>query len=232
MVQAVTYQLILDRQLGDYKLPDGWAVLAAGNRISDRSFAGEMSAALSSRFVHIDVEPDVEDFITWALHNGVNSATRGYLRWRPANLATDSFKPGMRAFPTPRTWVKADKIAHDKSLPAAIKSELLAGTIGEGVAIEYEGFIRDEATLPDVKVILATPEKAPIPTEPATQHAVVSRLEGITTPKNIDTLLKYMGRLSKEFEVIWIKACTERDKSLIETSTMVKWLQQNHAYLV
>lgn len=232
MVQAVTYQLVLDRCLGDYKLPDGWSILAAGNRISDRSFAGEMSAALSSRFIHIDVEPDVEDFISWALKNGVSDATRGYLRWRPGNLATTDFKPGMRGFPTPRTWVRADKIANDKTLPEAIRSELLVGAIGEGVATEYQGFVRDEATLPDIKVILATPEKAPVPTEPATQHAVVSRLEAVTTNKNIGTVLKYMQRVNKEFEVIWMKACTERDKSLIETSVVTSWLQQNHGYLV
>lgn len=231
-VQAVSYQLVLDRRLGDYELPDGWAIIAAGNRISDRSFVGEMSAALSSRFIHVNVEPDVEDFITWAMKNGVNDATRGYLRWRPGNLATEKFTAGMRGFPTPRTWVKADKIAHDPSLPQAMKTELLIGTIGEGVALEYEGFIRDEATLPDVAVILATPDKAPIPTEPATQHAVVTRLEAITTAKNLGTLLKYMARVNKEFEVIYMKSVTERDKDLIETSTATKWLQENHGYLV
>lgn len=231
-VQAVCYQLILDRRLGTYVLPPGWAVMAAGNRIADRSFVGEMSAALSSRFVHIEVEADVEDFITWALKNGVSSATRGYLRWKPGNLTTDSFKPGMRGFPTPRTWVKADRIAQDLRLSPAIKSELLMGTLGEGVALEYEGFIRDEATLPDVDLILKLPEKAPVPEQPATQHAVVSRLEAVTTAKNMPALMKYMQRLSKEFEVIWVKACTERDKTLIETSTVTAWLQQNHGYLV
>jgi hypothetical protein len=65
-----------------------------------------------------------------------------------------------------------------------------------------------------------------------TQHAVVSRLEAITTNKNIGTVLKYMQRVNKEFEVIWMKACTERDKSLIETSVVTSWLQQNHGYLV
>lgn len=230
-VQAVSYQLVLDRRLGTYELPPGWTVLAAGNRVSDRSFVNEMSSALSSRFVHINVEPDLEDFITWAMANGVNSATRAYLRWKPANLATDKFTPGMRAFPTPRTWVKADKIAHDPKLLPAIKSELLAGTIGEGTAIEYEGFIRDEATLPDVNVILQAPEKAPVPQEPATQHAVVTRLESVTTTKTLGTVLKYMRRVGKEFEVLWMTSCVERDSTLIETSVATQWLQENHSYV-
>lgn len=231
-VQAVTYQLFLDRRLGDYEVPPGWALVAAGNRISDRSFVGEMSAALSSRFIHINVEADVEDFITWAMKNGVSDSTRGYLRWRPANLTTEKFTAGMKAFPTPRTWVKADKIAHDPMLMREIKTELLIGTIGEGVALEYEGFIRDEASLPDIDVILATPDKAAVPEEPATCHAVVTRLESVTTTKNIGTVLKYLNRVAKEYEVIYMKAVTERDKSLIETGTVTKWLQENHGYLI
>lgn len=230
-VQAVSYQLILDRRLGTYELPPGWTVFAAGNRITDRSFVSEMSSALSSRFVHIDVEPDVEDFINWGMKNGINSSTRAYVRWKPANLATEKFTPGMRSFPTPRTWAKADKIAHDPKLSPAIKTELLIGTIGEGTAAEYEGFIRDEATLPDVNVILATPEKAAVPTEPATRHAVVTRLESVTTPKTVGTLMKYMKRLDKEFEVIWMMSCVRRDEDLTNTREVTQWLQENHTYV-
>ena len=35
-VQASAYQLILDRKVGEYELPDGWAIVSAGNRESDR----------------------------------------------------------------------------------------------------------------------------------------------------------------------------------------------------
>jgi MoxR-like ATPase len=34
MTQAGCYQLVLDRKLGEYRLPDGWLVIAAGNPAS------------------------------------------------------------------------------------------------------------------------------------------------------------------------------------------------------
>jgi MoxR-like ATPase len=36
MTQAGCYQLVLDRKLGEYHLPDGWVVVAAGNPASER----------------------------------------------------------------------------------------------------------------------------------------------------------------------------------------------------
>ena len=37
LVQASAYQLILDRRLGTYCVPDGFLVIAAGNRLEDRA---------------------------------------------------------------------------------------------------------------------------------------------------------------------------------------------------
>lgn len=230
-VQAPAYQLILDRRLGKYELPPGWTVIAAGNRVSDRSFVNEMSAALSSRFIHIEVDPDVEDFVTWGQKHGIHTETTGYLRYRPQNLIVDKFTPGMRGFPTPRTWAKADKIMFDPKLPPAIKTELLEGTIGSGITAEYLGFVRSAASLPDIDVIIHTPSKAQVPTAPATQYAVVSKLETVTTSKNLPAIAEYVARLPKEFEVMYMKQLIHRCEKLMETPTVVNWLAKNHMYV-
>ena len=79
-VQAAAYQLILNRRIGEYELPEGWAVLAAGNRAGDRAVVHGMPSALANRFVHIDFEVDVDDWYYWASANGVSDVTRAFIK--------------------------------------------------------------------------------------------------------------------------------------------------------
>lgn len=227
-VQAPAYQLVLDRRLGSYQLPDGWLIVAAGNETKHRSHTYNLSMALASRFQHIRMAPDIEDWMTWAIDNDVSPVTRGYLRFRPANLFTDDFKGVELAFPNPRAWVKADEIAADKTLDPVVRTEMLIGTIGEGCAVEFEGFARAEAELPDIKEILAKPDRAPVPDQPAMCYAVIAHLEGLVSTKNFKTLLTYVGRMPKEFEVVFVHACVSRNKPLQSDSTYTIWLTKNY----
>ncbi|MCW8986057.1 MAG: MoxR family ATPase, partial [Gammaproteobacteria bacterium] len=65
-VSAAAYQLILDRKLGDYEVPKGWAIFAAGNRQGDRGVTYTMPAPLANRFSHFDFEVNVDDWVAWA----------------------------------------------------------------------------------------------------------------------------------------------------------------------
>jgi len=67
MVQASCYQLVLDRKLGEYTLPEGWAIVAAGNRDSDRAATTRMPTPLRNRFVHLEFEVDVQEWAEWAI---------------------------------------------------------------------------------------------------------------------------------------------------------------------
>ena len=60
MVQAGCYQLVLDRRLGEYTLPDGWSIIAAGNRETDRAVTTRMPTPLRNRFTHLNFEVDVQ----------------------------------------------------------------------------------------------------------------------------------------------------------------------------
>ena len=53
LVQASLYQLVLDRRIGEYELPPGWWIVAAGNRQQDRAVTFRMSSALVNRFIHL-----------------------------------------------------------------------------------------------------------------------------------------------------------------------------------
>ena len=102
MVQAAFYQLILDRKLGEYTLPDDWVIVAAGNRDSDRATTSRMPSPLRNRFVHLTFEVDTEDWSNWAISNKIRPEVIAFIRFRPELL--NQFDKDAFAFPTPRTW--------------------------------------------------------------------------------------------------------------------------------
>jgi hypothetical protein len=230
-VQGAALQLTLNRKIGEYTLPDGWAVVAAGNRTTDRSGTHAMLAALSNRFVHLDYHVDPEDWIDWAIANGISDATRGYIRYRPANLSTERIEVGMRSFPTPRTWAFADNIV-GSGLPPEVEMAMIGGTVGEGIAAEYLGFVREAKNLPNIDMILLDPNAVPVPESPSTCYAITSALESRTTGSNFGRLLKYVARMSKEFEVVYVTSVTKRDKSIAETTEFVDWCRENRSALM
>lgn len=230
-VQGAAYQLILTRKLGNYELPEGWSVVCAGNRMSDRSGVHGQAAALANRFVHIDCEVDENEWIDWAIKNGISDGTRGYIRYRPKNLCVDKLENGMRAFPTPRTWAFADQIINS-NLSSDIELELLEGTIGEGCAAEYMGFLREAKNLPNLDRIEIDPDGVAVPDSPSTCHAIVAALEAKVNPRNVDRFLRYVKRMNKEFEVVFMTASIRHDDAITSTKCFIDWTRENRSILV
>ena len=121
-VSAAAYQLILDRRLGEYQVPEGWVIFAAGNRQGDRGVTYAMPAPLANRFTHYEVEVNLDDWIVWANSVDIDTRVIAFLRFRPDLLF--SFDPAHTpiAFPSPRSW----EYAH-RALQKFDKTELLAG---------------------------------------------------------------------------------------------------------
>jgi hypothetical protein len=149
-MQGVAQQLILDRRVGSYTLPDGWFVWAAGNRKEDRASVFEMPAPLANRFVHVEVEPDLESFRKWAMTPSqtgrlpIDERITSFLAFRPQLLhAIDSKRP---AWPSPRSWEMASSLL-DANLP-------IAPAVGDAAATEFEGFCSVYALLPALDAIL------------------------------------------------------------------------------
>lgn len=230
-VQAAAYQLILNRKLGDYEMPDGWAVIAAGNRRSDRSVVNDQPAALANRFVHIDFEVDVDDWFAWATKNNVSDITRAFIKFR-SNLL-HSFDPAAnpRAFPSPRSWVFVDDVLQS-GLAADTEFELIKGTVGEGAAAEYIAFAKMARDLPTAEEILANPTKAPVPTAPATMYAISTMLDKKATSATLATLLTYMSRLPVEFQVLFMRSAGMANRDLLRTKEFVTWMTANQDVVI
>ena len=221
-VQAAAYQLVLDRKIGEYKLPDGWYVMGAGNRAGDRSVVHEMPAALRSRFVHLDFDVNVDDWSNWAADHDVHTDIRAFIKFRPTLLHSFDATVNPRAFPCPRTWKFVDDL-YKSSLGQDEEFELIKGTIGEGASAEFSAFVRLIKDLPSVDQILLDPEGTRVPDNPAARFALSTALDTKTTVTNIARVMKYVERMPIEFQVVYMRSALRRDTKLNSTKTFMDW---------
>src|SRR6201997_2912019 len=110
MTQAACYQLVLDRKLGEYDLPEGWVVIAAGNPASERGVHFSMPRPLRNRFVHLDLEPDFEDWCRWAVTAGIPPGIPAFLRFKPTLLHHPGVTSAANEGAPPRAWEMASKV--------------------------------------------------------------------------------------------------------------------------
>ena len=223
-VQAGAYQLILNRKIGNYTLPAGWDVLAAGNRASDRSVVHAMPAALANRFVHLDFEVDLADWCTWAAKAGIHTDVIAFLRFRENLLHSYDAKSSPRAFPSPRTWAFVNDIYKGKEhLAKNLALDIYSGTVGEGPASEFMAFVDIIKDLPSVDQIKLDPTKTPVPDSPATLYALTTSLAAAANPNNFDVLMQYVSRIQTEFQVVFMKDSLARDDSVAKTKAFADW---------
>jgi hypothetical protein len=184
-------------------LPDGWRIVAAGNRAEDASISFRMPAALSNRFVHLDFEVDYDDWRAWAITAGVHPlvlgfvATRRELLFRMAN--------GDRAFPTPRSWeIVSDAIESMGGWKPA--ADFLTGIVGEGAGLEFIAYCRNAIQEEAIRAIIADPEGAELPASLGDRYALISYLAA--TAKEAEVLSAVgilVHRLPPELAVLLLR---------------------------
>jgi hypothetical protein len=154
-VQQAAYQLVLDRKVGTYTLPDNVVIVAAGNRESDRGVTYRMPAPLSNRFVHIEMSVSFDDWFVWATNNNIHKNIIGFLNWSKSDLYSFDPKSNFRAFATPRSWSFVNKLIADDNMDDETATTLITGAVGEGVAIKFSAYQRLADKLPNPSDILS-----------------------------------------------------------------------------
>lgn len=162
-VQAATYQIILNRRIGDYQLPEDVVIVAAGNRVKDKGVAYNMPTPLANRFIHATLDVDFDDWQEWAMQSRVHKDVVGYLTFQPNDLFDFDPRRESYAFATPRSWsfvsellydVQPDGTRVDTTLSADVLGDLIKGTVGEAQAIKFMTYRKQAANLPRARDIL------------------------------------------------------------------------------
>jgi ATPase family associated with various cellular activities (AAA) len=152
--QAAAFQLVLNRRVGTYVLPKGVSIIAAGNREADKGVTYRMPSPLANRFVHIELRTDFDDWQEWAVNNFIHEQVVGYLGFAKQDLFDFDPKSASRAFPTPRSWSFVSNLLEDDDLDDNTLTTLIAGAIGEGLAVKFMAHRKVAKQMPNPEDIL------------------------------------------------------------------------------
>lgn len=153
--QAAAYQLILNRRVGSYHLPEGVAIVAAGNRESDKGVSYRMPAPLANRFLHLELRTDFDDWLKWATNHQVHEQVVGYLGFAKQDLYDFDPRSSSRAFATPRSWSFVSELLEDDNLPESTLTDLIAGAVGEGLAVKFMAHRKVAQQMPKPEDVLS-----------------------------------------------------------------------------
>jgi len=154
-VQSAAYQLVLNRRVGKYRLPGNVVMVAAGNRESDKGVTYRMPTPLSNRFVHSEMKVDFPSWQEWAIKNQIHKDVVGFLTFAKQDLYDFDAKSSSRAFATPRSWTFVSELLADEDLDIATTTDLIAGTVGEGLAVKFMAHRKISGKLPKPEDILS-----------------------------------------------------------------------------
>jgi hypothetical protein len=226
-VMNAGYQLILDRRVGEYTLPKGWVVVAAGNRAKDRASVTKFPAPLANRFVHIEIEADVDDWKRWAM-NHMEPQIVAFISKFPQHLykAPETLPAGENSFPTPRSWSYANNLF--------VAGESIAPAVGQGIGAEFQAYLAVWQSLPDVDAILRG-EDVPVPKELDVLWALTTALVSKAEPAQVPAILRYMDSgknpMPAEFQAKTILALSDKSEdhhiSLVNSPEWETW-RKNH----
>jgi len=152
-VQAAAYQLILNRRVGSYNLPDNVMIVAAGNREADKGVTYRMPAPLANRFVHLELRVDFDDWFQWAADNRIHKDVLGYITFAKKDLYDFDPKSPSRSFATPRSWSFVSELLED-DVDENTTTDLVAGSVGEGIAVKFMAHRKVASSMPNPTDIL------------------------------------------------------------------------------
>lgn len=153
-VQAAAYQLILNRAVGTYELPKKVDIVAAGNREGDRGVTYRMPSPLANRFIHLDMQVDFDDWQDWAVQNDIHPDVVGYISFAKQDLYDFDPKGSSKAFATPRSWTYVSDLLKDDDGDIETLHNLIAGAVGDGLAIKFMAHRKIASHLPKPSDIL------------------------------------------------------------------------------
>ena len=217
--QNAFLQLLLTRQVGNYKMPDGWSCLAAGNRLTDGASVYQMPSPVRNRLMHYELEPSLDAWCEWALKNEVNTTLVSFMRYRPNLLY--SFKADEYAFPTPRSWSFVDKrLRLTKNIDDSRLFFGIAGAVGTGPAGEFLAFAKIADKLPDIDNLIANPSSYMPSEDPAVLYALTGAVASRAEESKLENIMKLGKKIPTEFQVVLVKSIIAIDRALFQQPTI------------
>lgn len=226
-VQAASFKLVLDRMIGNHKLHKNVAIVAAGNRASDKGIVNRLSTPMQSRMVHFNLIPNSNHWIEWGEENGVDHRIISFIQFRPELLHNFNPSHDDNTFSCPRTWHFLSKIIKNWKKIETSKLPIITGTVGNGAGMEFMGYLEVVNDLPTFESIVKNPLKTPISDEGAVKYAITGLLSTNVTEATMEPVFQFIERLPGEFQVLTIQSIKRKHKDLSRHEIINKWIRNN-----
>lgn len=238
------FQLVLDRQLGDYSLPEGWTVVSAVNPNTDEyDVTNVFDKALMDRFLHVKLTPTTEEFIAYAQQR--KEANQNFVTFLQSReeLIEDS---KLREFPldiTPsrRSNMKAAELI-EMGLPDHLFVEGIGGLIGATNAVAFRTWLKENEVKPlSAKEIMGDYEKIQERVEKYAdsktgRHDVISAsLDNLynelesnhkkVKDKHVAAILFFLTKLPRDLAFGFVKRITTNSSQELQTFALDKFLE-------
>lgn len=225
--QNAFLQLLLTRQVGDYKMPSGWSIVSAGNRLTDSAAVYQMPSPVRNRLAHYELEPTLDDWVEWAFKNNIDPSVIAFIQYRPNLL--NAFNADEYAFATPRSWSFVSKklSVYTDDVSEELIFYGVSALVGDGAAGEFVAFKQIADKLPDIDAIIANPDLYKKDDNPALLYALANALASRATEDKMENILKVTKKMPIEFQVVLVKGCLAKDKSLKTQNDLRKWIVDN-----
>jgi len=226
--ESAAYKLILDRAVYKHKLHSRCLIAAAGNLTTDRAIVNTQSTATTSRLTHYRMRVDHKVWVDWANAHKIDHRIVSLMKFKPELLHRFDTSTNELTFPCPRTWEFASKVITGKNEISHITKIRLAGTVGEGAAVELATYCEIYQNLPTIEQILSNPKSGwKVPKEPSERYAVTTMLSHNTTLNTIDKIIIAINRLPVDFQVITFKDIYKRTPELKGHPVIKEWITKN-----
>ena len=206
-VRTAAYQLLNERRLGEYVLPDGWMVVCLGNGEEDGGDFQGMEGNFANRCSVFNVVPDVEAWKLWAHASNVNPLVIGYVSWKPGDL--HSYDPENETellFASPRSWTAVSNIlnVYDFDANDTILCSRLEANLGLRVGQQFIAFCKYKDRTIDPRRIVVNGEKPEIK-EQEVLYITISSVIKIVGDRAVEELQK-MGAVTQDTIVMMANA--------------------------
>lgn len=226
-------QLVLDRHVGTYRLPDNWHIIAASNDRRHGASTNKIGSHLQNRFGHFEMTPSVDDWSSNEVANGGDARVCGFVRSRPELLYNQ--EKDAKAFCTGRSWTSVSEVVKEVDDDAEFRRDLVASFVGVGPAAELEGFLALIAAgeeVPTWDQIRHSPDTAPVPTQSRQTMSLSFAIIGVIANNvsnvgDMDAVIHYVQRLETDYAATLLHDLWNRDDRLFDSAAVTAWRGRN-----
>ena len=248
-VKKPAAELVYKGTVGTTALPKGWRVVAAGNRLSDRSGVMRELMFIVNRRCKLSIDASLPAWLNWASAQAPGKRPHylamSFAQKNPDIVFKDSVPEGSDPFCTPRTLclmdrdlmaLRSDEDERKDRFPTdALAREVMAGWIGGASAAQLMTHIKYADELPDMADIIKDPNKAKLPPNRDAQMVAGYMLAHNVDEKTAGPVIKYIKRLQIEMQVLAMRsigAQQDRARTIVSQPEYVQWLMQNKDLIV